>query len=144
MKKNKHLQAWNHCLFFLVSNMWPHSLEMLLKLSLVYIETSRSNSNELSWLSGWSSEQASQRTIWPLLLKLTAAERAMWDYEWWTAAHTIPICQENAAQSVKNVLRHSLFLDQVVGQWENGKRPVGCMCCSQINICKWTCRWDSH
>lgn len=44
--------------------------------------------------------------------------------------------KENDAQSVKNIHRHSLFLDQVAGQWENGKQPVGCMSCFQTNISK--------
>lgn len=78
------------------------------------------------------------------LASAVEADRAMWEYDWWVSAHAIPIWQENDAQSVKNVHRHSLFLDQVAGQWENGKRPVGCMCCFQISISKGTCRWGSH
>lgn len=60
---------------FSQTNMWPPSLTTLWKLSVVCSETGWSNSNELSWLSGQSSERASHRTIWPLLWRLTAAER---------------------------------------------------------------------
>ena len=55
-----------------------------------------------------------------------------------------PICQENDPQSVKYVHPQCLFLDQVAGQWENGKRPLGWMRWFQINISEGTCRWCSH
>lgn len=61
--------------------MWASSLTMLLRLCIVCSETSWSNSNDQSWLPGQSPEQASHRTIWSLLWKLTVTQRAMWEYD---------------------------------------------------------------
>lgn len=43
---------------------------------------------------GPSSEQASLGTIWTLLWRLTAAERVMWEYDWWISAHSLPFARK--------------------------------------------------